>query len=82
MGSVTIVVKAVWDADARVWVAESADLPGLIVEADTSEALLTKLDDLIPELIAESGYDTRGLQEISYFVMSEAMRKVRVPSAA
>jgi len=28
-----IQVKAFWDSDARVWVAESDDVPGLITEA-------------------------------------------------
>jgi hypothetical protein len=73
-----ILVRASWDAEARVWVAESADLPGLIVEADSSEQLLDKLDDLIPELIVESGIDTQGLGEIPYCLMAEAVRKVRV----
>lgn len=74
----TILVRANRDAEAGVWVAESPDLPGLIVEAGTSEELLAKLDDLIPELVAESGYDTGGLSEIPYVLMSEAVRKVRV----
>jgi predicted RNase H-like HicB family nuclease len=82
MGAVTILVRAVWDSEAGVWVAESPDLPGLIVEADTSEELLGKLDAVIPELIVESGFDTRGLPQIPYCVMSEAVRKVRVATSA
>ena len=50
-----ILVKAEWDPEARVWVAESDDVPGLITEAEPSEALLAKLRILIPELIAENG---------------------------
>ena len=44
-------VKAQWDDEAEVWVAESDDIPGLITEADTMEYLIKKLKILIPEVI-------------------------------
>jgi hypothetical protein len=50
-----ILVKAEWDPEASVWVAESDDVPGLITEAESSEALLAKLRVLIPELLVENG---------------------------
>jgi predicted RNase H-like HicB family nuclease len=34
-----------------VWVAESEDIPGLVTEADTIEALTAKLRQMIPELL-------------------------------
>jgi len=43
-------VHARWDEEAQVWVAESNDLPGLVAEADTVEALLEKLKILVPKL--------------------------------
>jgi predicted RNase H-like HicB family nuclease len=46
-----VLVKAQWDDEAEVWVAESDDIPGLITEADTMEHLIKKLKVLIPELI-------------------------------
>ena len=46
-----VLVKAQWDDEADVWVAESDDIPGLITEADTMEELIKKLKILIPELI-------------------------------
>jgi len=36
-------VHAVWDEEARVWVASSEDVPGLATESDTAEALVEKL---------------------------------------
>jgi hypothetical protein len=30
-------VRAEWDREARVWVAESGNLPGLVTEAETVE---------------------------------------------
>lgn len=51
MGKKVIAVQAFWDAEARVWVATSDDLPGLATEADTAEKLSEKLKVMIPELI-------------------------------
>jgi hypothetical protein len=48
-------VHAVWDEEARVWVASSEDVPGLATESDTAEALVEKLKSLIPELLALNG---------------------------
>ena len=46
-----IFVAARWDPDAKVWVAESEDVPGLVAEADSPESLLEKLKTRIPELL-------------------------------
>ena len=46
-----IQVFAEWDSEARVWVAESEDVPGLVAEAPTPEELEEKLKTLIPELL-------------------------------
>ncbi|MEI9929302.1 MAG: DUF1902 domain-containing protein [Rhizomicrobium sp.] len=45
------VVRALWDADASVWVATSDDVPGLVTESKTFESLLKKLRTLVPELL-------------------------------
>jgi predicted RNase H-like HicB family nuclease len=54
MAESVITVRAFYDEEARVWVAESDDVPGLVTEADTPEALIAKLRVLIPELLAEN----------------------------
>jgi predicted RNase H-like HicB family nuclease len=46
-----LVIRAFWDEETSVWVAESADIVGLITEAKTLEALSEKLKHLIPELL-------------------------------
>ena len=51
MGTKQITVNAEWDPEAKVWVATSDDVPGLITEADTIEALAEKLSVMIPELL-------------------------------
>jgi hypothetical protein len=47
-------VRAEWDDEAQVWVAESPNLPGLVTEADTIEALREKLRIIVPELLSYS----------------------------
>ncbi|MGP1383008.1 MAG: DUF1902 domain-containing protein [Thainema sp.] len=44
-------IDAFWDIEAAVWVATSENVPGLVTEADSLEALDLKLRDLIPELL-------------------------------
>ena len=50
-----IVVTATWDAETKVWIAESDGVPGLATGADTLEELVEKLKVAIPELLAENG---------------------------
>lgn len=49
-------VRAEWDDEARVWVATSDDVPGLVTEADMLESLSVKLETLIPELLDLNGF--------------------------
>ncbi len=51
-----LLIRAEWDEDARVWVAASDDVPGLATEAETFDALSSKLDVLVPELLDAKGY--------------------------
>jgi predicted RNase H-like HicB family nuclease len=46
-----IVVRATWDDEVNMWVAESPDLPGLITEAESLNALDEKLPGLIQDLL-------------------------------
>jgi predicted RNase H-like HicB family nuclease len=45
------VIRAFWDEEAGVWVAESDDVPGLVAEAPTPRELEARLKVLIPELL-------------------------------
>ena len=53
-----IVVQALWDEEARVWVATSADIAGLAIEADTLERLTEKVIPAIEDLIELNGIAT------------------------
>jgi len=48
-------VQATWDEEAKVWVAESEDVPGLATEAESPETLLIKLRVLVPQLLELNG---------------------------
>src|SRR5437867_3198295 len=55
MESTTYHVQADWDPEAAVWVATSADVPGLATEAETIEGLTDRLRTMIPELLEANG---------------------------
>jgi predicted RNase H-like HicB family nuclease len=48
-------VEAHWDSEAGVWVAESEDIPGLVAEAESMNALVEKVRVLVPELFELNG---------------------------
>jgi len=50
-----VIINAIWDDEARVWVATSDDVPGLATEADDMDALVEKLKMMIPELLDANG---------------------------
>ena len=43
-------VKMIWDGEAEVWVATSEDVPGLVLESGSFDALLERVKYAIPEL--------------------------------
>ena len=44
-------VRFLWDADAGVWVATSEDVPGLVLEDASFDALTVRVRNAIPELL-------------------------------
>jgi hypothetical protein len=40
-----------WDSDAAVWIATSRDVPGLILESGSFDALLERVRTAVPELL-------------------------------
>lgn len=73
-----IVVRASWDDEARVWVATSEDLPGLVTEAEDQEKLVAKLHLLIPDLLEDDGFAFDDLPEVPVVVMTEQFAKIRL----
>jgi predicted RNase H-like HicB family nuclease len=74
-------IHALWDPDAKVWTAESEDVPGLVTEADTIEALTEKLRVLIPELLKANGITPQTENdELPFDVIAERHDSVRLAS--
>lgn len=49
------VIKLIWDSDASVWVATSDDIPGLVLESGSFDALLELVRFAAPELLELNG---------------------------
>ena len=45
-------VNFTWDEDACVWIAQSDDIPGLVLEGGSLDALIERVRIATPELIA------------------------------
>jgi Domain of unknown function (DUF1902) len=73
-----LIIHAMWDDEAKVWVATSDDVPGLVTEATSFDTLMPKLKVMIPELLNANGYPDgdeipfRVLGEINDIVCREA----------
>ena len=72
-------VRADWDEEAQVWVATSEDIPGLATEASTIEALMTKLEVMVPELLELNG---AALGEGEMSLSLQAYRDAKISAAA
>lgn len=45
------IVKLTWDGEASMWVATSDDVPGLVLESNSYDALIEKVKAAILELL-------------------------------
>jgi predicted RNase H-like HicB family nuclease len=78
-----IVIRATWDPEAEVWVAESTDVPGLVTEAPTLDDLQAKLPGIIQDLVEVD--DGEGdLVEVAVEILASKSQRVQVraPQAA
>jgi predicted RNase H-like HicB family nuclease len=64
-------IQARWDSEGGVWVAESEDVPGLVAEAESPNALAKKLRILIPELLELNGELEPGSGPVEFVVRYE-----------
>ena len=45
------IIHISWDPEANVWIATSDDIPGLVLEAGSFDALLERVRFAVPELL-------------------------------
>jgi predicted RNase H-like HicB family nuclease len=75
------IIKAEWDAEAQVWVAESDDVPGLAAEAKSIEALRPKILAMIADLIEENDMKVDG-DDIAIHIIARSTERMANPKAA
>ena len=63
-------IKFQWDDEASVWIATSKDVPGLVLESGSFDALIERVKVAIPELIKLNGQEPE-----SYRLEYSALRK-------
>jgi predicted RNase H-like HicB family nuclease len=71
------VVRADWDAEAKVWVAYSDDVPGLATGADTLEGLVDKLKMVVPELLEENGLLPGPFDDVPFVLLAQRIEHAR-----
>ena len=72
-----LLVRAEWDGVAGAWLASSEDIPDLVAEAVTVEALDAKLKHLVPFLLEANGRKAELATPIELIA-----RRFSVPGAA
>lgn len=66
------VVNLTWDTDAGVWVATSDDIPGLVLESGSFDALLERVRFAAPELLEWNAIEEIEPDEIDLQMIEDA----------
>jgi len=48
-------IMLTWDDESAVWIAESDDIPGLILESPSFDTLIERVKIAIPDLLEQEG---------------------------
>lgn len=57
-----------WDAEAHVWYVTESNVPGLVTEAPTLDAMLEKLEVMVPEMLEENGFHV--VPDVPFYVLT------------
>jgi predicted RNase H-like HicB family nuclease len=71
-------VACIWDAEAKVWVAHSDDLPGLVTEASNVPELIQRIMDVAPELIEDNLLDDKNEEDFLISLIPTYQQTVRI----
>ena len=52
-------IKLAWDDEAKVWMATSDDIPGLILENESADKIIQRVMLAAPEIIKLNGVEKR-----------------------
>jgi hypothetical protein len=68
-------INLTWDNEAAVWIATSADIPGLVLESGSLDALIERTRFAAPELLTLNGSQDKTL---SMYFHSERYESVNL----
>ena len=54
-------IDAIWDDEAKVWLATSQDIAGLCVEAETWGRMIEEVKLILPDLMPLNGQSSEGV---------------------
>ncbi|GHV56877.1 antitoxin HicB [Synergistales bacterium] len=69
------IISLSWDSEVAVWIATSGDIPGLILESGSFDALIERVRFAVPELLELSGITQ---ETLSMCFRSERHEEVRL----
>jgi hypothetical protein len=69
-------INLTWDNEASVWIATSDDIPGLVLESGSLDALIERVRFAAPELLSLS--KKTEMQTLSMLFRSERYEQVRL----
>ena len=67
------IINLQWDPEASVWIATSEDVPGLVLESGSYDALLERVRYTAPELLESNGVKS---ENVSLFFRSERCERM------
>ncbi|MBB5047064.1 hypothetical protein HNR60_001816 [Rhodopseudomonas rhenobacensis] len=73
--SPSLTIQVDYDEDARVWVAQSDQIP-LVTEAETFEILFRKLPDMIQDVLADNA-DPRAGTDVRFELITHSHARPR-----
>jgi hypothetical protein len=77
-----VTIRALWDPEAPVWVADSDEVPGLITEAPDEQTLVDKLKVMVPELLELNHVKPQPSEIHVEFYRKEHEKRITIPRAA
>ncbi|MBQ7720365.1 MAG: DUF1902 domain-containing protein [Clostridia bacterium] len=66
-------INIIWDSEAAVYVATSEDVPGLVLESGSLDALIERVKTAVPELLE---LNNRNNKQYNLTILSERLEKV------
>lgn len=67
------VINLLWDDETSVWIATSEDIPGLVLESGSFDALLERIRFAVPELL-----ELNASKQSSYVLSFVSNRRERI----